>query len=484
MTVPDSWRVPGVYIDVEPSLAGTGPGAFPLRALLIAPPAAGATVVLGEIVTITRPQQAFDYFGLNSVAGYMAAAWLEANPYTQLDATRSDIGGGSKASGYFILGGSISTPFVAAFYVGGVRIEALMETSPTVCGDNLVAACNEARDAGLIPFNASNTGGNVELEAIAEGTIYHSMDFRVNHLPGEAWGDPNLTVAAIDPVGGAGTPSITQALAAAAGTRYDVVIHPFVDATLLDQIQLDMEDRADALKGWPGMAIVGRHDTQANLATLGDGRNDRFLCIVGMESFPGWDVVRGAAVAGMAARYLQEDPVRPVSGRAYLSGYGPSDGDAFTPEERNLLLLDGISTLHYGDDARGIVERLITTYQETAGATPDETFSDLQTMFGLAYCRRSYVARFAARFPAHKLVPDGTLARPDAHIVSPELALDDAIGWYRGLVELGICTDAAGFARDSSARINPVDENRLEIFLAIRLARQLRVTDATILLRP
>lgn len=480
MTVPDTWRVPGIYLDVVPSLIGTGPGAFPLRAVIIAQGGTGGTAESGTLYLITRLEQVADLFGAGSPAHFMAREWLSVNPLTELYMIASEVSGGSAADGYFLFGGTISTPFTAAFYVAGRRVEVLMETSPTVCGDNLVAAING--DANF-PVTAVNAAGNVTLTAKFEGAIGHTIDLRVNHLPGEEWGDSNLTLNIVQPTGGTGMIVLSNALAGMAGFRWDVICHPYYLATQLDEIQSDLEDRADALVGWPGMGFSGRKDTHANLLTLGDSRNGRFECIFGMETFPGWDIARGAGLAGMAARYLQEDPVRPVTGRAWLNGYAPVPGDLFTGTERNLLLHDGISTVLWADDGRASVERLISTYQETAGGSPDDTFLDVQTMFGLAYCRRSYVARFAARFPNHKLAPDGTPARPDSHIVTPQLILDDAAGWYRGLVEAGICTDVEGFIRDSTAEISDTDPNRVEIYLAVDLMNQLRVADAILQFR-
>ena len=104
-------------------------------------------------------------------------------------------------------------------------------------------------------------------------------------------------------------------------------------------------------------------------------------------------------------------------------------------------------------------------------------------MFGLAFARRSYAAHFARQFPNHKLADNGTPAGPGSAIVTPEIAIADAVAWYKGLVREGICEDTAGFIANSTAQRHASDPNRLELFLAVNFVNQLRVTAALLQFR-
>jgi phage tail sheath gpL-like len=244
----------------------------------------------------------------------------------------------------------------------------------------------------------------------------------------------------------------------------------------MDEVALEMNSRADALVGFPGMAFVGVDGTHAALVALTGTRNNKFECVVGQEDQPAWAITRGAAVAGQAAKFLQDDPVRPLTGRKLLPGLGPNTADQFTLAERDLLLHDGISTIRYDSQGRPNIERLITTYQETTGGSPDEAFLDVQTAFGLAYLRRSYTANFGIQFASHKLADDGTVVGPGSVTVTPAIAKADAVAWYGGMVRAGVAEDLAGFIENTTFQRSATDPNRLEGFLAVNLQNQLRVS--------
>jgi phage tail sheath gpL-like len=403
----------------------------------------------------------------------MAAAWLAENELVELDViSLDDDAAGVPATKTITVGGTITGTGSLYLYIAGKRLKVLCETDSDTIAAAIVAAVTANPD---LPVTAAAAASVVTLTAKNDGTAGEEIDVRVNHLVGEALPGA-ITISIADGTTGSADPDIDDVFPYIAGIQYDVILHPYLDATNLNLLQTELEDRADALNGIPGVAFTGKMGTQTALATFGDGRNGKFECAVGMETFPGWYCTRAAAIAAQAARFLQDDPVRPVTGRQKLEGYAPAETDRFTPAERNLLLHDGISTIRYGRDDRAEVERLITTYQETSGGTADESYLDIQTMFALSYTRKSYVAHFNARFPNHKLADNGTPAPPGSAIVTPDIALADAVAWYQGLVDVGLCEDVEGFKTNTRAQRSSTDPNRLEMFLACNYVNQLRVT--------
>lgn len=479
--VPSTWRVPGVYVGVDPTFAQTGPGAFPLRALLIGVDNSLATITAETLKRTTRVSQAREQHGPGSLTHLMVERWRARNEITQLDVISMDEPAGVKAARTYSIS-AYSSPGTLAVYCCGKRFEVYCETD----ADAVAAAIADALNADTdLPLTAAAvlTDMTVTAKAAGEhGTELVTLGFAL--LPGEEY-PTGLSITPGSVTDGTGTPSVTNVLAAVAGIHYDVICHPCVDATNLNAILTELEARADPLVAKQAMGISGLYETVSNLLTLGATRNGAYECLIGMDgsaALTGWGPARAAGAAGMATRFLQEDPVRPVTSRDHLDGYGPNEIDRFTQAERNLLLNGGISTLRYDGD-RATVERLVTTYQETALGSPDDTFSDVQTIFGVSFCRKSYSARYAQRFPNHKIADDGTPTPPGSHTVTPTIALDDAIAWYGGLVAAGICEDLEGFRRDAWARRSANDPNRLEMGLPINLVNQLRVTDATIELR-
>lgn len=473
--IPDSYLRPGVFVEVDPTVAQQGPGVYPFRALVVGERTSAGTAAALEVKRTTRISQAREQHGPGSLTHLLAEAWLRANPVVELDVV-SVASTGVAATQTVTFTGTPTSPAVLAVYIAGKRLQVLCQTSATVCGDALEAAVTADPD---LPVTASNAAGVVTITAKNTGSLGNSIDIRVNHLVGEETPD-GITVAVAAGTAGTGEGDLSSVFAAIAGTHYDVIVHPYIDATNLDALQAELAARADALVGQQGHGFSATTDSHANLQTLGDSRNEKWETIIGLETFPGWGPVRGAAIAGQAARYLQEDPARPLTGRAPLRGYAPADADKFTANERNLLLLDGISTVRYDSSDTPEIERLVTTYKETGGGTPDPAFRDVQTMFSTAFTRRSWVAHFAASFPAHKVADNGTPAPPGSAIVTPDMGKADAVAWYQGLIQQGIAEDLDGFVANTRVQRHATDQNRLEFFLAVNYVDPLYVT-ATLL---
>jgi phage tail sheath gpL-like len=471
--IPITLRVPGVFAEVDPVVAQQGPGVFPFRAIIIAQGTTPRTVASNIVTPTTSSKQAREFFGAGSTAHLMAEAYFDSGAGVALDVVTLAYAAGSvAATTTCVVSGTIATPGTVFLYVSGVRIEVTASVDVNTTAAAIRAAINADTD---LPVFATGSAASVIITAKNNGTASNSIDVRFNHLPGEDFpGAISITAPAM--AGGVGEPFTAGVDALLAATRYDVVMTAYATATQMDYYATMMNDRADALVGFPGMHFVGASGTHAALVALTGTRNNKFECVVGQEDQPAWAITRGAAVAGQAAKFLQDDPVRPLTGRKLLPGLGPNTADQFTLAERDLLLHDGISTIRYDSQGRPNIERLITTYQETTGGSPDEAFLDVQTAFGLAYLRRSYTANFGIQFASHKLADDGTVVGPGSVTVTPAIAKADAVAWYGGMVRAGVAEDLAGFIENTTFQRSATDPNRLEGFLAVNLQNQLRVS--------
>jgi phage tail sheath gpL-like len=470
--IPLTLRVPGAFAEVDPVVAQQGPGVFPFRALIVGTKKTGSPIGNLVIRPTTSATQAAEDFGAGSTAHLMAAGYFDSGAGVPLDVVTVNLPGGSAAAGLFTVSGTIATPGTVYVYVAGVRMTVQASVDTATTGLAIMDAVNANTN---LPVTASGAGTTFSLTAKHVGLIGNSIDVRFNHLAGEAFpGAISITEGKL--AGGVGEPTYAGLSAIIAANRYDIVIDAYSTATSLDFWATEMSARADALVGFPGMFFAGASGTHAALVSLTGTRNNKFECVVGQEDQPAWAVTRGAAVAGQAAKFLQDDPVRPLTGRKLLPGFGPNSADEFTLAERDLLLHDGISTIRYDSQGRPNIERLITTYQETTGGSPDEAFLDVQTAFGLAYLRRSYTANFAIQFASHKLADDGTVVGPGSVTVTPAIAKADAVAWYSGMVRAGVGEDLAGFIENTTFQRSASDPNRLEGFLAVNLQNQLRVS--------
>jgi phage tail sheath gpL-like len=469
--IPLTLRVPGAFAEVDPVVAQQGPGVFPFRALMVGQ--RNNSFPFLTIIPTTSASQAREDWGPGSTTHLMAEAYFDSGAAIPLDIVTVQGGAGAtSASTTCVVSGTIATPGSVYMYVAGVRLAITASVDATTTGQAIIDAINANLD---LPVRATGTAPSVVLTAVNNGVIGNSIDVRFNHLPGEAFpGAISITSPAM--TGGVGEPTYAGLSALIAANRYDIVIDAYATTASLDFWATEMSGRADALVGCPGMHFVGASGTHAALVSLTGTRNNKFECVVGQEVQPAWAVTRGAAVAGQAAKFLQDDPVRPLTGRKLLPGLGANTADEFTLAERDLLLHDGISTIRYDSQGRPNIERLITTYQETTGGSPDEAFLDVQTAFGLAYLRRSYTANFGIQFASHKLADDGTVVGPGSVTVTPAIAKADAVAWYSGMVRAGVAEDLAGFIENTTFQRSATDPNRLEGFLAVNLQNQLRVS--------
>lgn len=473
--IPANLRVPGNYLEVDPSLAERGVGTFPFRALLIGQKTTAGTLAANTVERITSAEQASALAGPGSIGSRMAAAWFALNRSTELDLVLLAAAGGGIPNIITLQFGGVPANGGLAVYVGGSRYFIDVSAALTVSATVLRDAINADPESPVVATVNPGVLTQVVLTAKCAGEVSNTIDVRVAHLDGEQV-PSGLTVTIINTAIGSGNPSITPALSAVAGIQYDVIAHPFVDASNLTLLETELTGRATAMQAIPGHAFTGAVGSQGTLAALGNGRNSPNSTIVGFESFPGVPCERAAQIAGLVAFYGSIDPARPFQTLA-LTGFAPAVEDRFTINERNLLLFDGIATTVSDRAGTTRIERLITTYQTNAAGAPSAAYLDVNIRLLLSFYRKSLAARLALRFPRHKLADDDLRnpPAPGSSIVTPSVFKAEVVSHYQELIDLGICEDLDGFIQNSTVERSPSDVNRMDANLAPDFVNQLRV---------
>lgn len=471
--IPTDLRIPGTFLEVDPSLAEQGVGSFPLRAMLIGQRLTAGTLAAAIPTRCSSAEQASELAGPGSIASRMAAAWFSVNRSTELDLVLLNDSGAAVSNVWTVTFGGSPASGVLAVYVAGDRYSIDASGALTLTAAALQDAVNANPEA---PVSALVNPGQLEqvvFTAKNGGEVANGIDVRVAHLDGETI-PSGLTVAIVNTGSGAGNPDITTALGAVSGVAYDIVAHPYIDASNLGILETELDARSGAMQAIPAQAFTGATGSQGVLAALGDSRNSKHSTIVGFESFPGVPCERAAAIAGLVAFYGAIDPARPFQ-TLTIPGYAPSVQDRFSLEERNLLLFDGISTT-YSDRSTVRVERLITTYQTNAAGAPSTAYLNVNLLLLLAFFRKAFTARIDLRFPRHKLAADGgTPPGVGSALVTPKVYQAEAVSFYSELVALGICEDLDGFVANSTYAISGTDPDRIDATLAPNFVNQLRV---------
>jgi phage tail sheath gpL-like len=261
--------------------------------------------------------------------------------------------------------------------------------------------------------------GSVDFTARNDGTVGNDIDLRVSYNAGEKI-PAGLSVAVNAMSSGATDPVLTPALnALGPNTTYDSIVTPYTDATSLTAIEGEMDSRWDAMDQRRGHAFTAKNDTQANMTTLGNSRNNEHSTIMGVGQSPTWAPIVAAQTAAADAKF--SDPALPRVTTILRDVLPPAESAQYTRSQRDILLHDGISTAIVSG-GRVLIERLITTYQTNASSVPDPSMLDVCVMRiseKIAYDVRAW---FSTRYAQAKIASTNTDFGPGQKVLTPAVA--------------------------------------------------------------
>ena len=450
---------------------------------------AAGTGVANSLHTVTSADQVLTLCGRGSIGHRKAIGWFASNNSTELViGILDDDGAAVAATGTTTIVATATEDGVIPLYFGGLRVPIAVTDGDdeTDIADAVSAAITARPD---LPITASNALGVVTYVFRNKGLVGNDFDVRSNYLdsdPELPAGVTSVTHVAIGGVvAGATNPVLTDLIAAMGDTWFQVLTHPYTDATSLSAIEAEMLSRFGPTRSIDGVAITSAAGSQGTLTSLGNGRNSKHSVILAQ---PGENPLTppmefAAEAAGIAAFYFAIGPARPLQTLPFVNAIPPADVDRFTELERDILLHDGIATSR--DTAGGVVrmERMITTYQTNAAAVPDAAYLDATTLFTLLYLRYSFRVRMLTKYPRHKLAGDDIRPGTGQKVMTPLLGRGEALGWFDDMLELVLVEDKAQFKADLVVERNVSDLNRLDFFLPPNLVNQLRVEAVQIAFR-
>lgn len=474
-SIPSTLRVPSVLAEFDSSRASSGPALLPYRALIIGQKTSAGTWTANTINRCTSVSQALIGGGIGSMIHRQAMAWFASNKSTELYfGVLADDAGGTAATKTLTFSGTSTAAGTLHLYVGGEYLPVAIASglANTAVATAVEAALAVYEPTRGLPFTAGVASDAVTLTHRHKGASTQDLDVRVNYQFGEAL-PAGVTVVIANGASGATNPTLTSLIAAMGDTWFNVIAHPYTDATSLTAIENEMSSRFGPTRMADGLAITSAAGSDSTLSTLGNTRNSPHSVIVGQ---PGASPLTpplefAAEVAAVAAYYLSIDPARPLQTLPLTWTKSPAEADLFTEAERNLMLYDGIGTTK---TAVGKVqlERLITTYKTNAGGADDTAYLDATTMATLMYMRYSFRQRILTAFPRHKLADDGTRFGAGQAVVTPKLGKAEALAWARQMEDLGLLEDFDSFKADLVVERNVSDPNRLDFLLPPDLVNQ------------
>ena len=467
-TIPQSNRVPGAYGELDPSrAAGVEPEAH--HALLIGFRLAAGPTPAGVLKPIAGETEADGHWGATSQIANMVRAYKRLNTAARVSAIAVDEdAGGVAATGTLTVAGTATAPGTLTVRFGDVRV------SVAVAAEQAAAAIATAlaTAAGTVernPFTAAAAAAVVTATARHRGTAYNGVTLAAESLPA------GITVAVVQPAGGATDPSLAALIAGLDEERFDSIVTGIAGAANLALLEGELDRRWGPTVKQPGhlfAAIAGDH---AALTTFGTARNSRYSTVMGSGASPTPPWIWAAQTAARDGQRCDSiTPNRPRKGLTLPDCEAPARGAStrFDWSERNILLRSGIST--YTVDRSGMVaiDRLITTYQTSAAGLPDVSYLAIETVRNLGGILLRWLA-LAAKYQDAMLGQDGDDYSPGVPVLTPRAWKGEVDADYADLIRAGRCKDAEAFRASMIAEINTLTTDRLDFSAEPRLVQGL-----------
>jgi phage tail sheath gpL-like len=479
-TIPAALRTPLFYIEIDNSAAGSpATGANPT--LIVGGRLATGTVAELVLTPVSSFSEARTLFGEGSIVADMVKSFRANNPFGELWCIGLDdetAPAATKAVKTITVAGTATADGVISLYVHGELIE-IAVTSGDLEAD--IAAAIDAAITAESDLLYTNTVALAVFTLTARngGETGSQIDVRTNYR-GLAAGEVDVagvtvTIAELTP--GATNPDIGQISSVIGDKKFDYIIQPYVDASSLNDMQALMNE-VTGRWSWNrkvyGHAFTAFRDTQGNLTTLGNGRNDHHHTIVGLDPTPSNPWAVAAAVVGRSATSLDNDPATPLQTLDLVGVLPPEEGAEFTQLQRNTLLYDGIATLYTGVGVYHI-ERLISTYQLDDFGVADDSFLDVVTLYTSMEVQRRLETLVTGKYARYKLADDGTPFGAGQNIVTPSIIRGDLIAEYSAMANVGLVENPELFAANLIVVRNAADPNRVDVLFPPDYINQLRV---------
>jgi phage tail sheath gpL-like len=480
---------PGVFVAFDPSAANQSPGLLQYSALLIGQRTAAAAAAPGAPAANTIHQvfgeaDVIKLGGRGSILHRQAIGWYAANRQTELwIGILDDDGAGVAATGTITVTGPATASGTISLYLGGERIT--VGVSDGDIADDIAAAIDTAINAELdLPVTSSVLAAVVTLTFGHKGLVGNEYDVRHSHNPGEVLPDGvGLTIVPL--ASGTANPDLSGLIANMGDQWFNVLTHPYTDATSLADLGNELADRTRALRQIDGVAFTAATGSVGTLAALGQSINDEHHVIVSQPGEPALtpSMEVAAEVAGQVAISAQGQPNLPLHALELVHTKQPAQADLFTRADRNDgLARNGIATTGVVANAVS-TQGMVTTYTLNASGQPDTSYQRPETLFTLMFLRYSFRQWFGTKYARALIGGNDARARAGTQLLTPNVARGEALAWFDAMATLGLVQNRDLFADNLVIEIDAQNSNQMNFLLPPALVKALVVVSGIIQFR-
>lgn len=485
--IPGNMRVPLFYAEVNSGLSFYQSQS---RLLLVGQLLAGGTATPGTPVLVTSPTA---QFGAGSMLEDMARVTRANYAFAEIWALPLTDPAGVKQTKTITVSGTVA-PGTLVFYVNGKKHQISVLASDTT--STIATAIAASINAGFVGrdgkgYNhvatAAAASNVVTLTARHNGTLFSQIAIDKDLVGDEGPLAALLTIAT--GTAGTGVPSLDAPLAACGASEFDHIVSPYADTTSLDSLKNFLADsggRWDPASQLYGHAFAVNFGNLSAQTTLGAGRNDPHVSIMGVADSPcpswQWAAAIGGQIAlhkNLGADLTQAGEIsRPMQTLVLQEIKGPKlKADQWDATERQTLYYAGISAFTVSPDGSVALDRVISTYRQNAYGQPDNTWLDIETLYQTVYTVRFMRQQITTKHPRDGLLPENPQNLQG--FTTPADLKGDVIHAYALLVRSGIAKNLQLFA-DSVVVEQAADPNRVNAFIPLDVANQLRVFAANV----
>lgn len=473
--------VPFFYAEIN---SGGTPYEGQARLLLLGQKLAGGSATAAVPVgPIQSEREADALFGVGSMLGAMYRIARRNAPFQPIWVLPVADPAGAAALGSIAITSAPGVTGAGLVWVMGRRIAFQINAADTAIAvaANLVAAINAA---GL-PVVASVNGASAfkcDVTARHVGALGNGQELLIVNNEPNALTATNTTVVAM--AGGTGVPVLTAAIANLGDDEFDFIASPYTDSVSLNAMRDFLDDVAGR---WSPIQQLYGHHFAANFGTLsanvtlGNSRNDQHTSIMASQASPTPQWEWAASLAGRAVAHLTDAPElsRPLQTLPLLGVLPPRDRSLWWRiADRQALYVDGMSGYRVTTDGIVILDRVVTTYQQTASGVVDATYRDVETMAQLMFLTRFIRAAVSNRHARQALADENPYNL--AEIATPRSVRNTLIHAYNDLVALGVVENSDLFAQYVTVERDLNNATRLNAYLPVDVVNQLRVFAANI----
>jgi phage tail sheath gpL-like len=499
-TIPESWRLPLFWANVDGTQAGNLTEAEPAllvgQMFTVAKGASGAgTATLNVPIPVGSDALAQNLFGAGSMLERMVQEFFQCNTTQELWALPvAEPSAGTAATGNISFAGtSLTGSGVFTLYIAGQKVQITVQstdTAPTIAA-NLVAAVNALPEVPVIATLEATNSPEVIFTCKWKGLTGNDITLWVNYLGlygGEVTpaglvytlSNPLAGVAGVGNLaGGTGEPTFTTAIANIQTFIFDYVAMPFTDTASMaswnTEYGFSSGGRWNYTRQQYGMILNAYRDDYADMLEWGLTQNSPVMSTMAVDQAspsPVWEW--SAAYCADAALGFTDDPARPLQ-TLELTGILPAPMvDLFSQGELNALQNSGLAIQSTAPGGTPQILREQTQYQFNSYGQADTAFGLLTILATLQELLNRMRAAITTKYPRVKLVPDGTALGPGQAAVTPSILAAELVSEFGQAEYDGLVSDLDDFKKNLIVEIDDQNPNRVNVLWPPQLAGQLR----------